>query len=59
MTREFATYPCLKDRTVFITGGAGGIGAEAVRAFAAQGAKVGILDINADAGQALLAGLDG
>ncbi|MEM6658473.1 MAG: SDR family oxidoreductase [Pseudomonadota bacterium] len=59
MTREFATYPCLKDQTVFITGGAGGIGAEAVRAFAAQGAKVGILDINADAGRALLAGLDG
>ncbi|WP_170333582.1 SDR family NAD(P)-dependent oxidoreductase [Ruegeria arenilitoris] len=59
MTRDFATYPSLNGQTVFITGGAGGIGAETVRAFAAQGAKVGFLDINADAGHALLAEVDG
>ncbi|WP_425084226.1 SDR family NAD(P)-dependent oxidoreductase [Ruegeria profundi] len=59
MTPEFATYPSLNGRTVFITGGAGGIGAETVRAFAAQGAKVGFLDLNADAGHELLAELEG
>lgn len=59
MTPSFATFPSLSGKTVFVTGGAGGIGAETVRAFAAQGAKVGFLDINADAGKALLAELDG
>ncbi len=59
MTPEFATYPSLNGKTVFITGGAGGIGAETVRAFAAQGAKVGFLDLNADAGHELLAELEG
>jgi NAD(P)-dependent dehydrogenase (short-subunit alcohol dehydrogenase family) len=58
MTPEFATYPSLNGRTVFITGGAGGIGAETVRAFAEQGAKVGFLDLNADAGHELLAELE-
>ncbi len=59
MTPEFATYPSLNGKTVLITGGAGGIGAETVRAFAAQGAKVGFLDLNADAGHELLAELEG
>ncbi len=59
MTPEFATYPSLNGKTVFITGGAGGIGAETVRAFAAQGANVGFLDLNADAGHELLAELEG
>ncbi|KUJ78413.1 SDR family NAD(P)-dependent oxidoreductase [Ruegeria profundi] len=59
MSQNFATYPSLKGKTVFITGGAGGIGAETVRAFAAQGAKVGFVDINATAGQTLLADLHG
>jgi NAD(P)-dependent dehydrogenase (short-subunit alcohol dehydrogenase family) len=40
-----AIYPDLKDRVVFITGGGSGIGAALTRAFAAQGAKVGFVDI--------------
>ena len=50
---DFANYPSLKGRTVFITGGASGIGAEIVTAFAAQGSKVGFVDIDADASRAL------
>ncbi len=40
-----AIYPDLKDRPVLITGGASGIGAGLVEAFAAQGARVGFIDI--------------
>jgi D-xylose 1-dehydrogenase len=36
----YATYPSLRDRVVFISGGSSGIGAELVRAFAQQGARV-------------------
>ena len=42
---EYAIYPSLKDRSVFITGGGSGIGAALVRHFAAQGAKVAFVDI--------------
>ncbi|MAM60810.1 SDR family oxidoreductase [Maritimibacter sp. UBA3975] len=54
---EFATYPSLAGRPVLVTGGASGIGAEIVRAFAAQGAKVGFIDRDARTGQALAADL--
>lgn len=57
--KNLAIYPSLKERTVFVTGGASGIGAEIVRAFAAQGARVGFLDLDSDAAKALLAELDG
>ena len=43
---EIASYPSLKGRTVFVTGGASGIGASIVAAFAAQGAKVGFVDLD-------------
>ena len=41
---EFAIYPSLKNKAVLVTGGASGIGALTVEAFAAQGAKVAFLD---------------
>ncbi len=50
---KYATYPSLRERVVLISGGAGGIGEAMVNAFAEQGSKVGFVDINADAGQAL------
>ena len=43
---SFAIYPSLKGKAVFISGGASGIGAEMVRAFAEQGAHVGFVDID-------------
>ena len=42
---RYASYPSLRDRSVFITGGASGIGAELVAQFARQGAQVGFIDI--------------
>lgn len=45
MMHQPATYPSLAGRRVFITGGASGIGAALVAAFAAQGAVVGHVDL--------------
>ena len=56
---EFAAYPSLNSKTVFVTGGASGIGAEIVKAFAAQGAKVGLLDLDADGSAKLANEADG
>jgi NAD(P)-dependent dehydrogenase (short-subunit alcohol dehydrogenase family) len=53
------TYHSLKGQGVIVTGGAGGIGADIVRAFAGQGCRVGFLDRDAAAGQALAARLEG
>ena len=47
------TFNSLRDRSVLITGGASGIGADMVRSFAAQGCQVGFIDRDAAAGQAL------
>ncbi len=58
MSEGFAVYPSLRDRVVFITGGASGIGAEHVTQFAAQGAKVAFVDIADDAAQALIAKIE-
>ena len=49
----FARYPSLHDAVVFVTGGASGIGAEIVRAFAQQGSRVGFLDRDVEGGRAL------
>lgn len=58
MTDSFAIYPSLKDKTVYVTGGASGIGSEIVRGFAAQGARVGFVDLDDTAGKALAAEYD-
>jgi NAD(P)-dependent dehydrogenase (short-subunit alcohol dehydrogenase family) len=50
-----ATYPSLKDRVVLVTGGAMGIGEAIVRGFAAQGTRIGFLDIADDAAKKLQA----
>jgi NAD(P)-dependent dehydrogenase (short-subunit alcohol dehydrogenase family) len=50
---SFTRYDSLKGRTVVITGGASGIGASFVRAFAANEAKVAFLDLQEDAGAKL------
>lgn len=47
--RAYASYPSLKGRAVFVTGGATGIGAAMVEAFAEQGAIVGHIDLAEDA----------
>ena len=50
----YATYPSLRDRVVFISGGSSGIGAELVRAFASQGARVAFCGTKPDGGAALI-----
>jgi D-xylose 1-dehydrogenase len=55
---SFATYPSLAGRVVFVSGGATGIGAEIVRAFAGNDCRVAFVDIDEDAGQQLAGKLD-
>lgn len=50
---SFARYPSLRSRTVLVTGGATGIGADIVSAFSDQGSKVAFFDIQAEAGRNL------
>ena len=45
---QYATYPSLVDRGVFITGGSNGIGSAMVEEFARQGAKVVFVDKDVD-----------
>lgn len=52
-----ATYPSLRDRVVFVTGGASGIGAAEVTHFAQQGARVAFVDVADDAAEKLIATL--
>ena len=54
-----AIYPSLKDKRIVVTGGASGIGASIVSAFAAQGARVTFLDILEEEGRALAKELKG
>lgn len=55
---NFASYPSLVDRSVLISGGATGIGAAFVEAFARQGARVAFLDIDTGGAEKLLSVLD-
>lgn len=54
-----AIYPSLRDRVVFVTGGASGIGATVVEAFVQQHAKVAFVDIDTAGGEALAQRLSG
>jgi D-xylose 1-dehydrogenase len=49
----YATYPSLRGRTAFVSGGASGLGAEFVSQLAGQGARVAFVDIDTDRGEAL------
>jgi NAD(P)-dependent dehydrogenase (short-subunit alcohol dehydrogenase family) len=51
---RFATYPSLVERVVFISGGGSGIGADMVRAFHGQGARVAFVDVQQEASEALV-----
>ena len=57
--QPIAQYADLAGKGVFISGGATGIGADLVAAFAEQGARVVFADIDAEAGDALAASLGG
>ena len=50
---QFARFPSLKGKTVFVTGGGSGIGAAIVEAFVDQGARVAFVDIDEAASTAL------
>jgi len=56
---DFAAYPSLSGRVVFVTGGATGIGAAMVEAFHGQGCKVAFVDRDQPAGEALAGRLAG
>lgn len=49
----FALYPSLEGRVVFVSGGATGIGSDIVAAFVRNRARVGFIDLQRDAGEAL------
>jgi NAD(P)-dependent dehydrogenase (short-subunit alcohol dehydrogenase family) len=51
---DYTRYASLKDRVVFISGGSSGIGAELVRAFAQQGARVAFCGTRPDGGRAVI-----
>jgi NAD(P)-dependent dehydrogenase (short-subunit alcohol dehydrogenase family) len=53
MSAAFARYPSLEATSVIVTGGASGIGAAIVRAFAEQASRVGFVDFDGDSGTAL------
>ena len=56
---QFAKYPSLSGRVVFVTGGASGIGADIVRAFAHNDAKVAFVDIQPEPAKLLIEELCG
>lgn len=50
---DYARYPSLKGRSVFITGGGSGIGESLVRHFCAQGSRVAFVDVAEEASRRL------
>jgi D-xylose 1-dehydrogenase len=56
---SWASYPSLKGRSVLVTGGGSGIGAQIVRRFCEQGSKVAFVDIERGCSEELVAALSG
>jgi len=54
MNESIARYPSLSGKAVLITGGASGIGAAMVEAFAAQGSRVFFIDVDEGAAKTLV-----
>ncbi|GAA3573531.1 SDR family oxidoreductase [Microlunatus spumicola] len=52
-TPAYASYPSLRGRAAFVSGGASGLGAEFVGQLAAQGARVGFVDVDVERGREL------
>jgi len=59
MPDRLAIYPSLEDKVVFVSGGGSGIGASMVEGFARQGARVGFVDVDETASEALVRKLKG
>ncbi len=59
MSDQFAIYPSLAGKSVLISGGASGIGAELVKAFTAQKSKVGFVDLDETASARLVEEIGG
>jgi NAD(P)-dependent dehydrogenase (short-subunit alcohol dehydrogenase family) len=56
-SNNFATYPSLKGKSVFVTGGGSGIGESLVRHFCAQGSRVAFVDIAEEASRQLVSSI--
>jgi D-xylose 1-dehydrogenase len=56
---SWAVYPSLKNRSVLVTGGGSGIGAQIVRRFCEQGSKVAFIDVDRAASEALVQEITG
>jgi NAD(P)-dependent dehydrogenase (short-subunit alcohol dehydrogenase family) len=56
---SWAIYPSLQGRSVFVSGGGSGIGAQIVRRFCEQGSKVAFVDIDSAASEELVRGIEG
>lgn len=56
---EYALYPSLSGKAVFVTGGGSGIGADIVKAYAGQGSRVAFADRDRAASHELVARLHG
>lgn len=56
-TENYAVFPSLRQRSVFITGGGSGIGESLVRHFHAQGSRVAFVDVAEESSRQLVAEL--
>ena len=57
--KGFIGMALLDGKAAFVTGGGSGIGAATCRRFAAEGARVAVVDINGDAAKAVASEIDG